>query len=141
MSLRSRVVMQEFSNLMKAINKALLFAASIEKGEPIGVLSGTTVMIPDEDNDLSRYGYSTICHNNNESPNLYNDFKELKRLRHAANEVLVELEVKFPATFPFEPPFVRVLLPWFKMHSGHVTVGGSICMEFLTASGWSSLQL
>ena len=35
-----------------------------------------------------------------------------------------------------EPPFVRVITPRFAFHTGHVTVGGSICMELLTSSGW-----
>ena len=35
------------------------------------------------------------------------------------------------------PPFVRVLRPRFKFLTGHVTVGGSICMQMLTKSGWS----
>eukprot|EP00742_Colponemidia_sp_Colp-10_P007439 GILJ01008009.1.p1 GENE.GILJ01008009.1~~GILJ01008009.1.p1 ORF type:complete len:1020 (-),score=161.50 GILJ01008009.1:314-3328(-) len=49
----------------------------------------------------------------------------------------VLLDVLFPANFPFEPPFVRVVRPRFAFHTGHVTVGGSICMELLTNSGWS----
>eukprot|EP00742_Colponemidia_sp_Colp-10_P017001 GILJ01019527.1.p1 GENE.GILJ01019527.1~~GILJ01019527.1.p1 ORF type:complete len:929 (+),score=130.45 GILJ01019527.1:154-2787(+) len=49
----------------------------------------------------------------------------------------VSLEIIFPEQFPFSPPFVRVVRPRFKFHTGHVTVGGSICMELLTSSGWS----
>ena len=40
-------------------------------------------------------------------------------------------------TFPNSPPFVRVLRPRFKFHTGHVTIGGSLCTEVLT-SAWSS---
>ncbi|KAG0555660.1 hypothetical protein M758_12G190100 [Ceratodon purpureus] len=136
-NLASRAVMQEFTNLVRAIEKSPPIASSIEKGEPAAVLSGTTVNIPDEDSNLSLWRISLHPYLLKESTNLYNDFKELKRLRNAAEDIPVELEVKFPTTFPFEPPFVRVLSPRFKMHSGHVTVGGSICMELLTASGWS----
>jgi len=50
----------------------------------------------------------------------------------------VELEVSFGADFPSSPPFVRVVAPRFAFHTGHVTVGGSICMELLTSSGWRS---
>jgi len=39
--------------------------------------------------------------------------------------------------YPVDPPFVRVVRPRFAFHSGHVTIGGSICMELLTRSGWS----
>jgi len=50
----------------------------------------------------------------------------------------VELEMRFSEQYPFRPPFVRVVRPKFKFHTGHVTVGGSICMELLTNSGWRS---
>ena len=45
--------------------------------------------------------------------------------------------MRFSAGFPTEPPFVRVVCPRFQFHTGHVTVGGSICMFELTSSGWS----
>ena len=31
---------------------------------------------------------------------------------------------------------MRVVRPRFKFHTGHITIGGSICMELLTKSGW-----
>ena len=40
--------------------------------------------------------------------------------------------------YPFAPPFARVILPRFKFKSGHVTTGGSICMQLLTTSGWTA---
>jgi ubiquitin-conjugating enzyme E2 Q len=50
----------------------------------------------------------------------------------------VELEVLLDTqNFPFAPPFVRVVRPVFAFHTGHITIGGSICMEILTSSGWS----
>ena len=39
-------------------------------------------------------------------------------------------------SFPFEPPFVRVVHP--VIQGGYVLVGGAICMELLTRQGWSS---
>jgi len=50
----------------------------------------------------------------------------------------VELELSFGTSFPTTPPFVRVVAPRFAFHTGHVTVGGSICLELLTTSGWRS---
>lgn len=50
----------------------------------------------------------------------------------------IELEMKFPADYPFSPPFIRVLRPRFQFRTGHVTLGGSICMELLTKTGWSA---
>lgn len=52
----------------------------------------------------------------------------------------VVLEMRFGANYPHEPPFVRVIKPRFLSFNagggGHVTAGGSICMELLTNSGW-----
>jgi ubiquitin-conjugating enzyme E2 Q len=50
----------------------------------------------------------------------------------------VTLEMRFSADYPFTPPFVRVVRPRFKFQTGHVTIGGSICMELLTRTGWQS---
>ena len=44
-------------------------------------------------------------------------------------------EILFSAQFPFDPPFIRVVKPRFAFHTGHITIGGSICMEVLTKSG------
>jgi ubiquitin-protein ligase len=61
---------------------------------------------------------------------LHDDMKKLK-MDH------ILLHISFPATYPFNPPFVRVIRPRFIFHTGHVTIGGSICMEVLTNKGWS----
>jgi len=45
-------------------------------------------------------------------------------------------EVRFDAKFPFSPPFLRVIRPRFAFHTGHITVGGSVCMQSITPSGW-----
>ena len=45
-------------------------------------------------------------------------------------------DLSFPFDYPNNPPFVRVIRPRFAFRTGHVTVGGSICMEVLTSSGW-----
>jgi ubiquitin-protein ligase len=55
--------------------------------------------------------------------------------KHSRNQHL-EFEVRFDSSFPFNPPFVRVVRPRFAFHTGHVTIGGSICMQSLTPSGW-----
>ena len=48
----------------------------------------------------------------------------------------VHLQLRFPPNFPSSPPFVRVVCPRFHFHTGRVTVGGSMCSETLTMSGW-----
>ncbi|KAJ9486582.1 hypothetical protein VN97_g6766 [Penicillium thymicola] len=58
----------------------------------------------------------------------------------AINQKSVVLELRFPAQFPMDPPLVRVIRPRFLEFAagggGHVTAGGSMCMELLTHSGW-----
>ncbi|EGS23867.1 ubiquitin-conjugating enzyme E2-like protein [Thermochaetoides thermophila DSM 1495] len=53
----------------------------------------------------------------------------------------IVMEMRFGADFPFSPPFVRVIrprfMPFLQGGGGHVTAGGAMCMELLTASGWS----
>ena len=43
----------------------------------------------------------------------------------------IELEMKFPDQYPFEPPFVRVTQPRFRRQTGFV-MNGALCMELLT---------
>jgi len=65
--------------------------------------------------------------------------EELKKFGKMHNgQDFVKLEMKFPQEYPNLPPFIRVISPRFVFHTGRVTVGGSICFELLTASGWSS---
>jgi len=59
--------------------------------------------------------------------------KDLKRMHK--DHIL--LHIAFPPTYPLNPPFVRVIRPRFVFRTGHVTVGGSICTELLTNTGWS----
>ncbi|KAF7553356.1 hypothetical protein G7046_g7122 [Stylonectria norvegica] len=52
----------------------------------------------------------------------------------------IVLEFRFGSSFPITPPFVRVIRPRFLPFGagggGHVTIGGAICSELLTNSGW-----
>ncbi|KAJ5072268.1 ubiquitin-conjugating enzyme family protein [Anaeramoeba ignava] len=47
------------------------------------------------------------------------------------------LSVQFPEGFPFDPPYIRVVRPRFQFLTGHVTIGGAICTQLLTKSGWT----
>ncbi|KAJ6132848.1 Ubiquitin-conjugating enzyme E2 [Penicillium samsonianum] len=62
--------------------------------------------------------------------------KDLKQI----NQKSIVLELRFPPQFPMDPPLVRVIRPRFLEFAagggGHVTTGGSMCMELLTHSGW-----
>jgi len=66
--------------------------------------------------------------------------KDLTRYSPQLGYDWVELDMTFPHDYPWSPPFVRVVKPRFKFHTGHITVGGSICMELLTKSGWEPIN-
>ena len=62
------------------------------------------------------------------------DFIRLRDLEK--QRAAIQFEIRFDANFPFNPPFIRIVKPRFGFHTGHVTIGGSICMQSLTPSGW-----
>jgi len=60
----------------------------------------------------------------------------------------IDLEIRFAPDYPYVPPYVRVIRPrllrFIEGGGGHVTAGGSICMDLLTLGnererGWSSV--
>ncbi|KAG2381345.1 hypothetical protein C9374_006334 [Naegleria lovaniensis] len=53
------------------------------------------------------------------------------------NNTDVVLEVKFPATFPSEAPFIRVIRPRFEIFTGQVSFGGTFCIDSLNNNTWS----
>jgi len=59
-----------------------------------------------------------------------NTYKEKEGKDH------ILLNFTYKDTFPFDPPFVRVIAP--VITGGYVLGGGAICMELLTKQGWSS---
>ena len=69
-----------------------------------------------------------------EYPKLYYDLDAWSHRTRAKPAVVLELI--FPPHYPRAPPFVRVVRPRFKFHTGHVTVGGSICTPILTSEAW-----
>nr|CAI5859809.1 unnamed protein product [Callosobruchus analis] len=61
---------------------------------------------------------------------------DLAVLKEKEGKDAILLNMLFKDTYPFEPPFVRVVHPIIS--GGYVLVGGAICMELLTKQGWSS---
>jgi ubiquitin-conjugating enzyme E2 Q len=64
--------------------------------------------------------------------------EDLKTFSAQSNKHYITLLMKFSSDYPFKPPFIRVVEPRFKFRTGHVTLGGAICMELLTVSGWTA---
>ena len=49
----------------------------------------------------------------------------------------IKFEALFSDKYPFHPPFIRVVSPRFQYQTGHITSGGSICMEILCIGHWT----
>ncbi|KAL4228155.1 ubiquitin-conjugating enzyme [Mactra antiquata] len=63
-------------------------------------------------------------------------YQDLETYKEKENRDHILLSCSFKENFPFEPPFIRVIMPVLK--GGYVLGGGAICMELLTKQGWSS---
>ena len=67
--------------------------------------------------------------------NIRSDSNLYKQLNDKAIQN-IQIEITIPTRYPFEAPFIRIVYPRFKFMTGHITRGGSICMELLTNKGW-----
>jgi len=61
---------------------------------------------------------------------------DLKKLKEREGKDHILMSFMFKDTFPFDPPFVRMVHP--VLHGGYVLDGGALCMELMTPQGWSS---
>ncbi|XP_065836245.1 ubiquitin-conjugating enzyme E2 Q2-like [Oscarella lobularis] len=61
---------------------------------------------------------------------------DLTKLQAKEGKDFILMNMTFKDSFPFTPPFVRVVCP--VISGGYVLSGGAICMELLTPQGWSS---
>jgi len=116
----------ESKNVITIHNKRLMKEYKIIANKNPDEL-GFRIVLADEDK-LDKW---IIYITNPENPKLQS---QMTKLGIAA----IELEITFKENYPIAPPFIRVVYPHFKFHSGHVTVGGSFCMEMLTNQGWSA---
>ncbi|TNN12203.1 Ubiquitin-conjugating enzyme E2 Q2 isoform 2 [Schistosoma japonicum] len=82
----------------------------------------------------SLYNWKVKLYKVDEDSGLYKDLQELTN--HPKLEDHLGLQFLFKETYPFEPPFVRILYP--VIENGYVLAGGAICMELFTKQGWSS---
>jgi len=64
--------------------------------------------------------------------------KDLDVYAEVTGRASVMLEVVFPFHYPTGPPFIRVVYPRFHQYTGHITVGGSVCVKDLTNTGWNN---
>ena len=79
---------------------------------------------------------------------LLSDFGEHSRLQQdlaayaakfaPAGGAAVELELRWPSTFPCAPPEVRVVRPMLEPHSGGVVAGAMVLPRWLSPRAWSA---
>eukprot|EP01126_Amoeba_proteus_P016053 TRINITY_DN1734_c0_g1_i6.p1 TRINITY_DN1734_c0_g1~~TRINITY_DN1734_c0_g1_i6.p1 ORF type:complete len:254 (-),score=57.38 TRINITY_DN1734_c0_g1_i6:94-855(-) len=95
----------------------------------------------------SKSGFSAEPMKVNGKANLYHweiklfDFegplaKDIIQYKKQTGKDYIVIHLRFSSEYPYKPPFVRVVEPVFQFRTGHVTMGGAICMELLTLTGW-----
>jgi ubiquitin-conjugating enzyme E2 Q len=60
---------------------------------------------------------------------------DLARLQREHGAGHLQCELLFPADYPSRPFLLRLVYPRCCWYTGHVTAGGSVCMEALTQTG------
>jgi len=83
-------------------------------------------------NDSLYDWHVSIMKVDSDSP-LHEDLKKFGANEGGSSSIVIGMS--FHDTFPFDPPFVRVVSP--VLTGGFVLSGGAICMELLTKQGWS----
>jgi len=78
---------------------------------------------------ISLFDFPSTCQ-------IHDDLKMYHQARPDREEAVV-VEAVFPPNYPSGPPFMRILYPRFHQYTGHITIGGSICVKELTLSGWN----
>ncbi|KAI6203017.1 UBC core domain-containing protein [Aphelenchoides besseyi] len=61
---------------------------------------------------------------------------DMKQMETSSQQNYLQFHFVFKDTFPFEPPFIRLVSP--TIMNGFVLGGGALCMELLTKQGWTS---
>eukprot|EP01079_Euglenida_sp_SAG-EU17-18_P008744 gene8744-219_t len=61
--------------------------------------------------------------------------KDLVKYQQKTGKDHAVFRVHFPNNYPMNPPFIRAVSPRYAFHTGHITIGGSVCMEMLTMNG------
>ena len=84
--------------------------------------------------DLFHWEVIVDTHKLNPNTEFYKDSMELK-----VNEII--FRIIFPPDYPLNAPFVYVRMPRFVQHTGHVTIGGSLCLDLLTENWSPSIKI
>ncbi|KAJ7641952.1 hypothetical protein FB45DRAFT_1054322 [Roridomyces roridus] len=117
-------VQRELKAMLKEQEKA---------GKSAGGLKELGWYMPEEFMGDNLFQWIVEMHSFDETLPIAQDLK-----REGVNSLI--FEIRFPPTYPIGPPFFRIItprfLPFIHGGGGHVTGGGSICMDLLTSDGW-----
>ncbi|KAI4747080.1 hypothetical protein E4T50_02575 [Aureobasidium sp. EXF-12298] len=123
------------TNATRRLNQDLKALIDVQKKTPLHELGW--YIDPDKVDNL--YQWIVELHS-------FNMFNEENRVLPLATDMKkhniksIVLELRFPGSYPNNPPFIRVVrprfLPFMNGGGGHVTAGGAICHALLTTDGW-----
>ena len=117
----------------KALSRELQATLKIQDSNPLHELGWYI----DRDNVNNVYQWIVELHSFEKDLPLARDMKK-------QNVKSIVMEIRFGAQYPMSPPFVRIIRPRFlgfnQGGGGHVTLGGALCMELLTNTGWSAVS-
>jgi len=65
--------------------------------------------------------------------------KDLREYQKKTGKNYITVSMKFSKDYPAKPPFLRIVEPRFQFRTAHVTLGGAVCMEVLTLTGWKPI--
>jgi ubiquitin-conjugating enzyme E2 Q len=106
------------------------------KKQKVSDLGFTAHPVPDKKSGMENlYHWHIKLFGIDKQSDLYKDVQVFQK-QTGQDHILIEM--RFSKDYPHIPPFVRVVKPRFQFRTGHVTIGGSICMELLTNSGWNA---
>jgi ubiquitin-conjugating enzyme E2 Q len=97
-----------------------------------------------DDDIINHHGITVELNNNN--PFLWKVYlrnfqgplgDDLKSRFQIYGSDAIELEIKFPAQYPLDPPFLRIKKPILHEFTGRVS-GGTLCYPTLMKAGWDS---
>ena len=123
------------TNTTRRLNQDLKALIDVQKKTPLHELGW--YIDPEKVNNL--YQWIVELH----SFNMFNEENHVLPLvtdmkKHNVKSIVLEL--RFPGSYPNNPPFIRVIrprfLPFMNGGGGHVTAGGAICHALLTTDGW-----
>uniref|UniRef100_A0A914H375 UBC core domain-containing protein n=1 Tax=Globodera rostochiensis TaxID=31243 RepID=A0A914H375_GLORO len=80
------------------------------------------------------YEWNVMLKKVDQDSQLSADMRQLAKPPHSQDHL--RFQFIFATSFPFEPPFVRLISP--VVNNGFVLGGGALCMELLTKQGWTS---